>query len=263
MSEVYNPRTGKIENIVDAIKGDLGPIGLLGPQGLPGKDGVPGIPGEQGPAGARGMRGLKGLDGTPGIPGERGPRGTKGDEGPIGLTGPDGNLVHYSVLKPKDNIGNNGDWAFTETEEIYRKDKNRWVFYRGINTGIARSTTTVTSTSTGVILLGTDVTTAPTDLVIITADNFVSKITDNLLTTIPNGILGIALDKPTATTVNVVTNGRVPGFAGLTVNQYYFISTTGILTATPPATGVLQRVCWALSSTEVFVQPTQPMARND
>jgi hypothetical protein len=117
-------------------------------------------------------------------------------------------------------------------------------------------------TSASAIVLSTNVGTVATDLLYLTAANFVSKIPDNAAITIPHGIFGVALSKPTSTTVEVVCLGTVGGFSGLTAGTAQFISTSGGLTATPPSTGTVQRIGWALSTTELFVQLMQPMRRS-
>jgi hypothetical protein len=56
------------------------------------------------------------------------------------------------------------------------------------------------------------------------------------------------------TSYNVITNGIVDGFTGLTVGASYFNSATaGEISLTPPATGVVQKVGWAISETQLLI----------
>lgn len=90
----------------------------------------------------------------------------------------------------------------------------------------------------------------------------VVQITDNSFSEIPNGIFAVGADKPTSTTINVVTNGPIlTGFSGLTQDAPYFVSTSGGLTTTPPATGVVQQIGFALSTTSLYVNLYTPMIR--
>lgn len=73
-----------------------------------------------GPSGKNGIDGINGRDGVDGIPGK------------------DSNRVLYSILKPKDDFGQDDDWCFCETEEFYRKVNGKWKFYRSINPGLSR-----------------------------------------------------------------------------------------------------------------------------
>lgn len=58
------------------------------------------------------------------------------------------------------------------------------------------------------------------------------------------------------TSYNVITNGVVSGFSGLTVgSDYYNSATGGAISATPPATGVVQRIGRAVSATELLIMP--------
>ncbi len=99
--------------------------------------------------------------------------------------------------------------------------------------------------------------------VYITALNTVDKLVDNSSATIPNGMFGLAYAKPTSTTVEVLFLGKsTSAYVGLTIGAPVFISTTGTPTHTPPATGMVQHIGFATSTTEVFVQLKQAMRRS-
>lgn len=109
------------------------------------------------------------------------------------------------------------------------------------------------------VVFDTDLSTAVGDLMYITGTNFVSTIPDNLTTTIPNGIFGVAFNKPTTTTVEVVFVGIIPGYSGFTLGDALYISTGGIPTHVPPSSGVLQQIGFAVSATELFLYLQQPI----
>jgi hypothetical protein len=113
-----------------------------------------------------------------------------------------------------------------------------------------------------VVTFTTDAGTLATHLVRVSAANTVIRITDNLSATIPNGIFGIGLSKPSATQIEVIFMGILGGYSGLTIGSPLFISTAGIPTHTPPATGMVQQIGFAVSATELFVHMLQPMRRN-
>jgi len=107
----------------------------------------------------------------------------------------------------------------------------------------------------------TDLGTAAKDLVYINAANTVTKVTSNSAGVIPHGIFGIGIVKPTTLSIEVLFMGTVSGYAGFTPGQPLFVSTSGTLTHTVPTTGMVQRVGWAISATEIFVQLTAPYRR--
>lgn len=109
---------------------------------------------------------------------------------------------------------------------------------------------------------GTNLATQPKDLLILTGTNTVQKITNNSSGTIPNGIFGVGLIKPTTLTISVVTMGRVGGYAGFTPGAALYISTAGIPTHTAPSTGTVQQIGFANSTTEMFVNLMQPFRRS-
>lgn len=113
-----------------------------------------------------------------------------------------------------------------------------------------------------VVTFDTDVGTLATHLVRVTGTNTVQRITDNSSATIPNGVFGVGLSKPSALQLEVTFTGIVGGFAGFTVGSPLFISTSGVPTHTPPATGMVQQIGFAVSTSELFVQLMQPMRRS-
>jgi hypothetical protein len=147
MREIYNPVTGKIEYVQETVrgeKGEPGPRGLTGEQGIQGPIGPQGIQGEKGEKGDRGERGPIGIQGPVGPQGEQGPKGDKGEQGLAGPAGKaglpgnpgkDGTELIYSILTPKDIQGKDGDWAFCETNEIFRKVDGKWKFFKTFNMG--------------------------------------------------------------------------------------------------------------------------------
>ncbi len=121
--------------------------------------------------------------------------------------------------------------------------------------------TTVNSVPRLTVIFDTDVFTVSGDLVRLTAADFVETITDNSDTTIPNGLFGVAFAKPTSVTVEVMFLGILGGYSGLTPGQAVFIGTLGVPTHTPPATGTLQQIGFAITTTEIFFQFGQAMRR--
>ena len=119
-----------------------------------------------------------------------------------------------------------------------------------------------TSTPKLVATFSTDVGTLPTHLLTISGASSVTQITDNLSATIPNGIFGVGFYKPSAVTIDVIFSGIIGGYVGFTTGLPLFISTAGIPTHTPPATGMVQQIGFAISTTEFFVSLMQPMRRS-
>jgi hypothetical protein len=132
MNQKFNPITGKLEYYFEPEVGPTGPMGLTG------RDGEQGIQGIAGPQGLKGDKGDKGDNGSPGPIGKIGPVGPRGEIGLKGDNGKDAELknsIHWTVRMPTPDIGIDGDWAFTETEEFYQKKNGKWKFYRSIVTG--------------------------------------------------------------------------------------------------------------------------------
>ena len=83
-------------------------------------------------------------------------------------------------------------------------------------------------------------------------DEKVIVLTDN--TTVYQCI-GIILTKSAATTANVLVLGLYEGYAGLSRGNPIFLSTSGTITTTKPASGYLHRLGVAVSSTKVLMIP--------
>lgn len=110
-------------------------------------------------------------------------------------------------------------------------------------------------------IFDTDAGTAIGDLVKVTGNNFVSTIADNTVPEIPNGVFGIAFSKPTATTCGVLFVGIQGGYSGFTTGSALYLDTNGLLTHAAPATGTLQQLGFAISTTEIFLYMQQPIRR--
>lgn len=108
----------------------------------------------------------------------------------------------------------------------------------------------------------TDVGTIPGSLVKISGTNTVTKISDNLSTTIPNGVFGIVWTKPSSTTAKVIFLGIMDGFSGFTAGLPLFVSPLGVPTHTPPPSGMVQQIGFAISSNRLFLNLGQPMRRS-
>jgi hypothetical protein len=71
--------------------------------------------------------------------------------------------------------------------------------------------------------------------------------------------IGVIRDAVTAGgEVTVYRAGRVTGFTGLTPAATYYLAATGLLSLTPPTSGVLQPLGVAASATELLVDPDYP-----
>jgi hypothetical protein len=110
-------------------------------------------------------------------------------------------------------------------------------------------------------IFDTDAGTAVGDLVRVSGVNYVSTITDNTIPTIPNGMFGVCITKPSSITAGILFVGIIDAYSGFTEGLPLFISTSGVPTHTPPATGVLQQIGFAVSSTAFFVNMLQAMQR--
>lgn len=113
-----------------------------------------------------------------------------------------------------------------------------------------------------VATFNTDVGTLATHLLRVNGDNTVTQITDNASGTIPNGVFGVGLSKPSALQIDVIFTGIMGGYSGFTIGSPLFISALGVPTHTPPATGMVQQIGFAVSATELFVSLMQPMRRS-
>lgn len=156
MKQAYDPISGEIISYGRAIKGvdgadgrdgkngDKGDKGDQGEKGDRGEKGDKGDKGERGETGAIGPKGPPGLNGKDGICGNDGRDGIDGQSiigpiGPIGKDGRNGSVTYKTIRVPTNDLGIDGDWCFTETEEIFYKKNGKWVFYRSINPGTIRS----------------------------------------------------------------------------------------------------------------------------
>lgn len=107
----------------------------------------------------------------------------------------------------------------------------------------------------------TDVGTLVNDLVVVNGDNSVTKITSNTAAEIPHGIFGVVTSKPSGTSAEVIFVGIQGGYSGFTTSNALFVGTDGLLTHSAPATGTVQQIGFAVSTTEIFVNPKQPIRR--
>jgi hypothetical protein len=115
---------GKMERVLEAMEGDLGPTGPTGPAGPEGPVGPCGPIGETGPRGEIGPKGdvgpvgpmgpmgevgPRGEIGPRGIPGPIGGRGEMGQTGPTGPTGPKGESGTTGEMGPTGAMGEKGE----------------------------------------------------------------------------------------------------------------------------------------------------------
>lgn len=108
----------------------------------------------------------------------------------------------------------------------------------------------------------TDAGTAVNDLVVVSAANTVVGVTDNSSVSMPNGVFGVGISKPSATLIDVLFTGIVDGYSGLTAGEAVFVSTTGTPTHVVPATGTVHQIGFAISATSIFINLMQPMRRS-
>lgn len=85
-----------------------------------------------------------------------------------------------------------------------------------------------------------------------TLDDKVVTCTDN---TNVKPAIGVAINKPTTTSVEVLTLGVDDGYSGLTIGGKVFLATDGTYTQTKPATGYLQTLGLAAASDRIFFLP--------
>jgi len=108
----------------------------------------------------------------------------------------------------------------------------------------------------------TDVGTLAGDFVKVSGVNAVTKVSDNLIATIPNGIFGIGLSKPSPLQIEVIFIGIMGGYAGLTAGLPLFVSPTGTPTHTAPTSGIVQQIGFAISADQLFLQIGQCIRRS-
>jgi hypothetical protein len=106
----------------------------------------------------------------------------------------------------------------------------------------------------------TDASTNVGDLVIVTGDSFVSTIFDNDALTIPFGVFGVVLAKPTTMTADILFIGIIDAYSGLIAGQPVFVNTDGTPTNISPLTGVQQQIGIAVTTTAFFFNMMQPQA---
>ena len=120
---------------------------------------------------------------------------------------------------------------------------------------------TPTSVPKLIATFNTDVGTLATHLLKVNGDNSVTQITDNAAATIPNGLFGVGFSKPSSLQIEVIFSGIIGGYSGFTAGLPLFVSTSGVPTHTPPTTGMVQQIGFAISTTEFFVSFMQAMRR--
>lgn len=103
----------------------------------------------------------------------------------------------------------------------------------------------------------TDAGTPVGSFVRVVGTNTVQNITDNTYATIPFGIFGVVLSKPSPLIAKVVFVGIVSGYSGLTTGLPIFVSTSGLPSHTAPTTGMSQEIGKAVSTTEIFINIKQ------
>jgi len=81
------------------------------------------------------------------------------------------------------------------------------------------------------------------------------KPTSNNNSVVPYGVVGVAYNKPTITTVDILLSGKVSGLFGLTQGSPLFLSSTGDFTHVAPLTGNVQMLGFAISATEIAFKP--------
>lgn len=108
----------------------------------------------------------------------------------------------------------------------------------------------------------TDVGTSLGNLVRVNGPTSVTKIVDNLATTVPNGIFGLVYSKPTPLLAEVLFVGIMNGYAGFSPGSPLFISTSGTPTHSVPGTGVVQQIGFAVTANSFFLQMMTAMIRS-
>lgn len=131
----------------------------------------------------------------------------------------------------------------------------------GGGTGGGGTGTAATEAPLVVKTFTTDAGTLAGHLVRVNADNTVTRITANSYGLMPHGIFGVVLSKPGTLVARVAFMGIVSGYSGFTAGLPLFVSTSGTPTHTAPATGMVQRIGFAVSATEMWVSPMQAFRR--
>lgn len=107
----------------------------------------------------------------------------------------------------------------------------------------------------------TDAGTLVGDPVRVIGTDTVQKIDDNLATTIPSGIFGVVTSKPSSILANVLFIGIQGGYSGLTPGLPVWVQEDGSVSNGQPATGVLQQVGFAITTTSIFFNLSTPIIR--
>jgi len=95
------------------------------------------------------------------------------------------------------------------------------------------------------------------DFVYVDSNDHVAKAADN---TNPN-VVGVVVAKNSITNCTIANTGKVSIFSGLVFNNRYYLSVTGTLTTTPPATGWIIPVGTALSASSIMLNFQIPQGR--
>jgi hypothetical protein len=187
--------------------------------------------------------------------GPEGPKGQKGQDGPQGQPGPIGPSPDYQWRGTEIRFKNpDGSWG-------------KWVDLKGERGPLGLGMMGLQGPQGEIgppaelLEFDTDLSTQPGDPVVVSGSNFVTKLTSNSITEMPNGIFAFGYSKPTPTRLKVVLSGKLDILSSLTVGAPHFISTTGGLTLTPPSTGMVQQVGFAVTATTLIVNLMQPMRR--
>jgi hypothetical protein len=281
VARLIDIRMQQIRNGTDGLPGRDGLSGSDGSQGI---QGLPGIQGPVGPVGPRGLKGDPGPNGEvgpQGSPGPQGPRGFEGPEGRIGPIGPEGEPGKdgkdgIDGKDGKDGLPPEHEWK--DTELRFKHPDGKWGKYVDLkgpsgtirthstvgfaNGGSGGTPTPVESAPKLLATFDTDVGTSVLDMVVVSGDNEVTKITDNTSLEIPNGIFGFGYNKPSSTTIEVLFIGIIGGYSGFTTGLPLFVGTDGAPTHSIPATGVVQMIGFAVSSSEIFVDIKLPTVRD-
>lgn len=231
----------------------VGPLNKVGPQGPEGKQGEQGLPGIDGTRGSLWFSGTEYPDNAleqdlffntktqdlyqlidsnwTFLANLKGDTGKKGKDGKNGKDGKDGKNATYPGFFGVQGTSGGGSGVATQAPKL-------------IDTF-----DTAPETSVG-------------DLVYLSSTDFVTKISDNTFSTIPNGIFGVVFAKPTSVRADVLFAGIMSGYSGFTPSLPLFVSTTGVPTHTPPLTGVVQQIGFATRSTSFMVQLMLPTVRS-
>jgi hypothetical protein len=195
--------------------------------------------------------------------GPRNRTGPKGDQGPKGLQGEPG-------FPGLDGSSPEHQWRGTEIK--FKKPSGLWgpwVDLKGKDGKAggpgapgANGDSNVQKAPKLIVNFGTPSDTLAKDFVVVTVDNFVTKISSNITAQMPNGIFGVAYEKTSSVTVDVIFVGVIGGYSGFTTGAPLFVQTSGLPGHTVPLTGMIQQIGFAVSPTEIFLNLLQPIRRD-